>query len=38
MLFADDSNAFVVNKTLKELKQKAEMLMLKLLLGFHQSS
>ncbi len=30
MLFADDSNAFIVNKTLKELKQNAELLMLKL--------
>ena len=30
MLFADDSNAFVVNKTLKELKHNAEILMLKL--------
>ncbi len=41
MLFGDDSNAFLVNKTLKDLKQNAEVLILKLsvyVIGFHQTS
>ncbi len=37
MLFADDSNAFVVNKTLKELKHNAEILMLKLNAWFNSN-